>query len=127
MHDLRTLIAIPVAVGAAVLAFAVARTWDRAMTQTLLGGVLAIGGLVGVGAVLGGSYLLSLRHQGQARPAAPAAYQIGPGIADPLTVHKAIDLASRTAERERQAALGGWTPSGYAVTDWQSQEGEGWE
>lgn len=122
-------VALAIAIAAAIGAATVAQTWDRSMTLVLVGGVLAIGGLVGVAGVLAGVYLVSQRHQAQARPLAP--YVPSHQVADPLTVHRALELEAKTAAMKRQAELDGWQ-GGYQISTYsdrltaEREEAETW-
>jgi hypothetical protein len=126
MHDLRALIAIPLAIAAAFVGYAVAQTWNATLTAFALCGFVLVLGIAAHGVGNAAGVALHDRRGGSV-PLPP--YQPPVGIADPLTVHRALELQSRTAARDRQATLDGWTPAaGYSVTSWDGQqEGQGWE
>ena len=126
MHDLRALVALPVAIGAGFIGWAVAQTWNATLTAFALCGLVLVLGIAahGLSSAAGVAYHDRRAAAGHG-PQQAIVYP--PGMADPLAMYKARELASRADARDRTAALDGWTPAQYSVTSWDDQQGEGWE
>lgn len=126
MHDLRILVALPVGIGAAFVGWAVAQTWNATLTAFALCGLVLVLGIAAHGVGSAAGVALHDRRAGQTT-VQPPVYHLPTGVADPLTVSRAMDLQSRAAARDRVAALEDWAPAGYRVTRWDDgQEGDGW-
>lgn len=127
MTDLRALVALPLAIGAGFIGYAVAQTWNSTLTAFVVCGVVVavVAAAHGLSSAAGVAYHDRRAAAGHG-PQQAIVYP--PGMADPLALYKARELASRADARDRTAALEGWTPAaGYAVTSWDDQQGEGWE
>lgn len=127
MHDLRALVALPVAVAAAFIGWAVAQTWNATLTAFALCGLILVLAIAAHGLSSAAGVAYHDRRAGAQPPAVGVPYHL-PAGSDPLMMHRAMDLQSRAAARDRVAALEDWTPGGYSVTSWdERQAGEGWE
>lgn len=128
MTDLRAPLALALAVLLAPIGWAVAQTWNATLTAFALCGLVLVLGIAahGLSSAAGVAYHDRRAAAGHG-PQQAVVYP--PGMADPLAMYKARELASRADARDRTAALDGWTPAGgYAVTSWDdAREGEGWE
>ena len=128
MHDLRALVALPLAIGAGFIGYAVATTWNATLTAFALCGLVLVLGIAahGLSSAAGVAYHDRRAAAGHG-PQQAIVYP--PGMADPPAPYRARELASRADARDRTAALDGWTPAaGYVTTSWDdAQQGEGWE
>lgn len=118
MTDLRLLIALPLAIAAGFIGWAVAETWTAVHTGFALAGVLMVLGIAAHG--LGSAAGVAL-HDRRADRGHAAVYPTTGRVADPLTVHRALELEAKTAASRRQAELDGWQGGTYQVHSYQDR------
>jgi len=142
MHDLRILVALPVAIGAGFVGHAVAATWNATLTAFALCGLVLVLGIAahGVGSAAGVAL-----HDRRAQAGPPTIHVGSPGPGslqglDPLTFARLQDLNSRVQHRDHQRYLAGFGMDAgqpqdaetgqFRVADWSEPRpaaGMGWD
>lgn len=107
MHDLRALIALPLAIGVGFVGYAVAQTWNATLTAFALCGLVLVLGIAahGVGSAAGVAL-----HDRRTQAGPPTIHVGAPGPGnvqgmDPVSLARMHDLYSRVQHREHQRYL----------------------